>query len=363
MKDTRFYALDGLRGIFALTVLLNHAIQSVTGWKNDGPFSGPHLSVAYFFIISGFVLTHSHGKNDGFVKYLLTRFARLWPLTFISVVAMVLTYAILNFSGDGYVPGDYVFNANLIIKNILFIHGATPFKFHLINPPTWTIGIEFWASLFIPLVFVRMDAILRLCSSIALFILLFYVSKTGMEKLDSLLLFGMHNLLFAIASMMLGSSIYSVLERKSDKISNNSKHIEVFMWTSFATCMIGIYAQTSFVNRLDFFFIISFAPILMVDYLSENSFIKKFTRCEIVQFFGYISFPLYLLHFPILITGIAYRGSDNVWLGVLMMCSVSIVVAYLYTAFVDVRMYRYLKGCINALLPDKPPTVEKNKEA
>jgi hypothetical protein len=36
----RFKHLDGLRGLFAVTVAFNHILGSMTGWALNRPFSG-----------------------------------------------------------------------------------------------------------------------------------------------------------------------------------------------------------------------------------------------------------------------------------------------------------------------------------
>lgn len=349
MSGFRFLALDGFRGVFSLTVLLNHAIQSVTGWHNDGPFRGPHLSVAYFFIISGFVLTHAHKKNEKFSKYVLVRLARLWPLTFFSTLLMILIYSV---RGSEFIPGDYIYDIGVLIGNFSFAHGVFPWEFPVINTPAWSIGIEFWSSLLIPLIFVKLQKHVRLISSILLFAFLAYKSDIGIAGNS---LNGMYSFFIAMASMMLGSSCYSILHSDHKNIILKFPHIEIIMWFSFVLCMVGIYAQPYGVNRLDFFYIIAFVPLLAVDYLDDTSLIKRFMQTNLIQFFGYISFPLYLLHFPIMITGVAFRGSDSPFMGVLMMSLVSIFMAYLYTALIDIRFYRMLKFRINAVF-DKPTT-------
>lgn len=357
MKNMRFFALDGLKGLFALSVLLNHAIQSVSGWKNDGPFSGPHLSVAYFFIISGFVLTHAHRTDESFAKYILVRMARLWPLTFISSLLMVCIYLFYTFTGNGYIPGDYVFSPILFIKNMTFLHGVALFDFELINAPSWSIGIEFWASLLVPLVFMKMPDYIRFIFAIVICVFLMFVSNVGISNTE---LNGRYSFYLAIACMMLGSGAYGMLRRDSAKILQ-IPHKEVFMWASFIFVLIGIYMQSYGKNRLDFFFIAGFIPLIAIDYLDDTSIIKKVLYSEVVQFFGYISFPLYLLHFPVMITGIAWRGSESMMMGIVMMCSASIFVSYLYSLYIDIPMYRYLKRKINILLPGKQVVTEMQK--
>ncbi|WCF42151.1 acyltransferase family protein [Enterobacter roggenkampii] len=356
MEIKRFYAVDGLRGLFACAVLLNHAINAVTGWKNDGPFNGPHLAVAYFFIISGFVLTHSARNGASIPSYFLNRLARLWPLTFISSVIMVIIYYVNNLNG-GYVPGDYVFSIRTWVANLAFIHGSTPLSFNLINEPSWSVSIEFWASMLIPVLFLRMGPLSRLCISILAFVYLAVVSARGLGSPE---LFGMYNFVFASSCLLMGSGMYSIIKLKWYESFTKLPQKNVFLAMCLFVCFAGLYAQPSHTNRMDYFYMVAFLPLLTVDYMNDESLVKRFLYSAPVQFLGFISFPLYLLHFPVMITGIV---EGDPFMGAVKMIAVSIVLAYLYAAFIDVKMYKYLKGRISALLPDKPSAIEKGKEA
>ncbi|QIX98188.1 acyltransferase [Cedecea sp. FDAARGOS_727] len=356
MKISRFYAVDGLRGIFACAVLLNHAINSVSGWKNDGPFNGPHLAVAYFFIISGFVLTHAVRNGTTFSSYFLTRFARLWPLTAISSIAMVVIYYINSLNG-GYVPGDYVFSIRTWIANLSFIHGSTPIYFNLINEPSWSVSIEFWASMLIPFLFIKISMYLRVLVSVLIFIFLAVFSGKG---LGSPGLFGMYNFIFASTCLLLGSGMYSIIKMKWMENLNRLPHKNTLLVVSLIVCFIGLYAQPAHTDRMDYFYILAFLPLLTVDFTDDDSVVRRFLYSEPVQFLGFISFPLYLLHFPVMITGIA-QGDPTI--GAIKFILVSILIAYLYAAFIDVRMYKFLKRKINELILKKTEAVGKKEEA
>ena len=76
----RYEALDGLRGVAALAVLLFHV---------SGPFGGMaaprgYLAVDFFFALSGFVIAAAYGdrlsSGGWFLPFLGKRFVRLWPL-------------------------------------------------------------------------------------------------------------------------------------------------------------------------------------------------------------------------------------------------------------------------------------------
>ncbi|WP_213993727.1 acyltransferase [Sodalis sp. dw_96] len=339
-KITRFSALDGIRGILAITVMLNHFIGAATGWDDFRPFSGAYISVIYFFMMSGFVLTHSNNEKKGIFKYALTRFARLWPLHMITATAMIGIYY-HNFITGQYYPGMYVFSFKLWIENLSLMHGVSFYRFNLINDPSWSISIEFWASLFIPTVFARLNKWVVLISSTIAVLFLLQQTKTGFVS-DNLI--GLYQFFLAISVMAIGSSIYILFKKYNEKIIFKFTHNEIFLWCCFLTCIFGVYNQTH--NNLDFFFIIPFIPLMIIDYIQTPSLIRKFLYSDIMQFAGKISFPLYLIHSAILIAGFQYR-IDNKPISIIGTAIVSIFVSYLYYVLIDAPLYIYLKKMIN----------------
>lgn len=86
----RFAALDGLRAVAALGVLLYH----VADWSGrPGRFAHGYLAVDFFFCLSGFVLAHGFERRDiGWLSYLRIRVVRIWPLLVLStLIGAVLT--------------------------------------------------------------------------------------------------------------------------------------------------------------------------------------------------------------------------------------------------------------------------------
>src|SRR5215813_14802593 len=79
----RFEALDALRGICALLVVLFH-IPIYHALKGTDSFVNLQFCVDMFFALSGFVLCHAYGHRlddarEG-LRFAWMRFARLWPL-------------------------------------------------------------------------------------------------------------------------------------------------------------------------------------------------------------------------------------------------------------------------------------------
>ncbi|WP_086639491.1 acyltransferase [Acetobacter okinawensis] len=332
----RFQALDGLRGVLALTVMLSHMIGVVTGWDALRPLIGAYISVIYFFIMSGFVLTYAHNKNYSFTYFFLLRLARLWPLHCFTTLSMVLIY-IYNSKHLGYVPGSYVFDWKIILKNLLFLHGVTPLQFPLINDPSWSISIEFWGSLLIPIILIKIKPLKRLLITFAFIIALCVQSSSGFSDMT---LCNMSQFFLASSAIMLGSSIYSLITPEIIKNIRNTKYYEFFLFICLLSCLVGIYGQSH--NKFDYLYIIPFIPLMLIDFQPDTSLIKKIFLSEPIQFFGFISFPLYLIHSSAIIIGLQYR-TDNPALSIIMAACLSITISYLYTVYIDSPLYRYMK--------------------
>ena len=88
-----FRVLDSWRGIAALLVAIFHLNVFSPVYSLDF-FRNAFLFVDFFFVLSGFVITHSYGDRmgtlDGVGNFAVRRFNRLWPLHAIVLLAFVL---------------------------------------------------------------------------------------------------------------------------------------------------------------------------------------------------------------------------------------------------------------------------------
>ena len=151
MEAKRFYGLDGLRGVCAITVVLFHC--------NDLFHSGPifqhgFLAVDMFFILSGFViaLTYEERLKTGFgVKpFLRARAKRLLPVYWLGALLNIAIFAFILFGGyvtlPGYTAGlvAFVSLTTLLLIPQFLSPDNTPF------PPlsiAWSLFMEWLANL------------------------------------------------------------------------------------------------------------------------------------------------------------------------------------------------------------------------
>jgi peptidoglycan/LPS O-acetylase OafA/YrhL len=148
----RFHVLDSWRGIAELLVAIFHlnvlsAIYSLDFIRNA------YLFVDFFFVLSGFVITHSYGDRmatlDGVGTFALRRFSRLWPLHAVVLLAFVVAEsgkAFMAARGASFYAPPF---SGSTAPNGLFMHlafaQAMGIQDHLTwNPPSWSIAAEFW---------------------------------------------------------------------------------------------------------------------------------------------------------------------------------------------------------------------------
>ncbi len=115
-QNIYFSALTSMRGVAALGVVLFHSLAILPQVAQQVPalFSTRgYLWVDFFFVLSGFVLTHSNGKKFAgsftpvaYKSFIVARFARIYPAYIVVLALFVLleflaqTAAIARFGED-----------------------------------------------------------------------------------------------------------------------------------------------------------------------------------------------------------------------------------------------------------------------
>ena len=84
-RHSHFVALDGLRGVAAGCVFMFHGLASST--LERSMFTSGLLMVDLFFLLSGFVIAHAYERplqeDMGFSDFAVRRFVRLYPMIFL----------------------------------------------------------------------------------------------------------------------------------------------------------------------------------------------------------------------------------------------------------------------------------------
>ncbi|MCJ2014280.1 acyltransferase family protein [Methylobacterium sp. J-076] len=151
--DGRFLALDGLRGVAAVTVVLTHVMAR---WPTHLPLvpfvKGGYLSVDVFFVLSGFVIAHAYGEqlpaSPGAVgRFLGRRWLRIYPLHLAMLALLVAMEGlklvvqwrgghpdVAPFSGSNDVTG--------LTENLFLLQSWVSAPRFGWNAPSWSISAE-----------------------------------------------------------------------------------------------------------------------------------------------------------------------------------------------------------------------------
>ncbi len=148
----RFEALDGLRGLAAVAVVLFHRRDWFGG---DAFFGHAYLAVDFFFMLSGFVIALAYEKRlaepSYFWPYVRERMIRLQPLLLLGAVlgSIVLILAISTGKEPAPELAPLVFLFGFVPLPAFWTTEAFAFP---VNPPTWSLFWEIVANLIFGLV-------------------------------------------------------------------------------------------------------------------------------------------------------------------------------------------------------------------
>lgn len=156
MEKRKFFAsLESLRGVAALLVVFFH----IPAW-NEAFFTtnfvrNGYLMVLLFFVLSGFVLSHSYGRQivgrADFARFLVLRFGRLYPVHFVFLM-FFLAVEIAKYIATEHlgvrISNSMPFRENSIeaFFEHLFLVQGLGFSANAItfNAPAWSISTEFF---------------------------------------------------------------------------------------------------------------------------------------------------------------------------------------------------------------------------
>ena len=146
-SDGRALALDGIRGIAAVGVLLYHC-----GLHLHAPWFVGHgsLAVDVFFCMSGFVVERAYGERlrTGWsaAAFARARLARLYPLYALGLALGIATDLALGAWKGSALPFDTL--GCEVVLGVLLIPamGSGPSSTFPLNPPSWSLFVEACAN-------------------------------------------------------------------------------------------------------------------------------------------------------------------------------------------------------------------------
>lgn len=156
-NNNSFDVLTSLRGIAAWWVVLYH-VQRYVDYSWLGTFIAKgHMAVDFFFVLSGYVITHAYSKKlaaptaSKITHFYLKRVSRIYPMHLL-VLALYLLLPLAYALGDRSLPSGSKYSLDYFLASLVLIQNWGFTDTLAWNVPAWSISTEMAAYLLFPLI-------------------------------------------------------------------------------------------------------------------------------------------------------------------------------------------------------------------
>ena len=302
--NTNWSLLAGLRFFLACIVIGEHLVRPL---GQDNPLTrlksfDASVAVFGFLIISGYSIRASIERNpDGF---LMRRAHRIWPIYLtcfaIAVIPWLWAPAVVNWKNGDWLemptPKEFISSA-LMLQMIL----VAPMKCFA---PSWSMAVEWWYYVLTPLV---KRIRLRYVAALMLLSILSYLN--GPLPLSQVPVWGFTSCAWA---WLLGWILYSHRE---------NIWVRAFVFT-VPTALAGR-------DNAPYMTMATFAMVVSVFIIVFNSelLLPKWPA-KVLSWLGDISFPLYMVHFPLFLWIYVFVPHAAPWVYPVAALAASVVLFY-----------------------------------
>jgi peptidoglycan/LPS O-acetylase OafA/YrhL len=358
-SKSHYEILDGLRGVASILVVTFHVLETYSGDRFHQVINHGYLAVDFFFLLSGFVIGYAYDDRWGKMTqwdFYKRRLIRLQPMV---IIGTVIGAALFYFQACGAFPliATTPVWKMLLVMLVGFTLIPLPIsmdirgwqEMHPLNGPAWSLFFEYIANILYAVIIRKFSKTLLTIFVILSALLLIHFLVMGPQgdliggwSLDKTQLnIGFTRLLYPFFAGVLLFRIGKLIHIKS----------------AFTICSLLIVVVLSvpriggtehlWMNGLYESFCVIIVFPLIVSIGAGGNLTGKYAE-KVCKFFGDISYPLYITHYPLIYLYMAWVIKNKepmgtgLW-GGLVLLIVSIAIAYGCLKLFDEPVRNWLK--------------------
>ena len=370
--DTKphFELLDGLRGVAAILVLFYHIFEGfsfaeLTNGAGDGvirTLNHGHIAVDFFFILSGFVISYAYDDRWNSMntwQFFKRRLIRLHPMLIMGAIIGTIAFAVVGFERwDGTTaPTGWVMTALLLTMFMIPAVPGVPYEVRgngemfPLNGPGWSLFFEYIGNILYALFIRRLSTVMLALLTLTLGAVhawFFIWNVSGYDMIGVGWTIDEVNFWGGLVRMLFPFTIGMLLARtfKPRKIKGAFYICSIALIVMFAVPYIASTGDISLNSLYEFICIAAVFPLLVwIGACGDNG--KGYTS-RINRLLGDISYPLYIVHYPIMYIFYAwliekqYYTLQDCWPMAALVVVSSILLAYLCLKLYDEPVRRWL---------------------
>ncbi len=334
----RYLTLDAMRGVAALLVAVYHFQKMAP--TGDMTLSPSYLAVDFFLMLSGFVIAKAYESRlkSGLplLDFLRLRFVRLYPLFIASIILGVALPAAKILAHHGTSWGTEQFLVWLGENSLgLPALNYNPQLLFPLNPPAWSLFFEVIINLIFAVALIWMPrAMLAVVAVVAATVTTFGAYTYGTWNLG----WGWEHAGYGFARTIFGFSAGMMAFRFGVGVKRRVTSLSL---APIIVLAVAIVAPLSEAISLPFSLAIAMIGFPLLLWIAAGIEPPSSMRAS-ASLAGDISYPIYILHYPILQMTVAALGFSL--LSVTAFIVATVIASYIALKFYDEPVRRFLSS-------------------
>lgn len=330
--------IDGLRAVAVLSVVIYHAFP--------GLLPGGFVGVDVFFVISGFLISTIIFKamdqgSFSFSEFYARRIKRIFPALIVVSFSCYLAGWFLLFPDEFSQLGKHVFGGSSFISNFILLNESGYFDNSAETKPLlhlWSLGIEEQFYFIWPLLLALFSrGRTGFLYSLSIGFVISFILCLYKTKLDPSIAFYLPYTRFW--ELLAGGALAWFNLYASNRVKWQNKLSPALSFTGFLLLTLAFIIIDSKKQFPGYWAVLPVVASVLIISSGPDAFInKKLLSNKIVVWFGVISFPLYLWHWPVLSFLRIVNGQTPPAYERLIAVVLSVFLAWLTFSFVESKI-------------------------